>query len=167
MPCQCCWLLSHCTTNNPILKSSLSIQALHSSCLFPNSFMLLWALKVSASSRVFTVGLTNRCEFLWSDRHCDESDLLYWCSYNVDTLQGLMNILTRLSLWPHFLLLGGTAVPLSACWCVLGMCVCVWSFACERKREKNETRKPRARKGVSVCPNVASKLTSRPFSGVN
>lgn len=150
MPCQCCWLLSHCTTNNPILKSSFSIQALHSSCLFPNSFMLLWALKVSASSRVFTVGLTNRCEFLWSDRHCDESDLLYWCSYNVDTLQGLMNILTRLSLWPHFLLPGGTAVPLSACWCVLGMCVCVWSFACERKREKTR-QENRERERVCLC----------------
>lgn len=45
------------------------------------------------------------------------------------------------------------------------------AYVCDRlhvrEKEKNETRKPRARKGVSVCSNVASKLTSRPFSGIN
>lgn len=112
-------------------------------------FFSLSGLKNVDIKLCFSVSLTDCCEFLWAG-------LAYWCSYNLDTLQELMSILTRLSLWPHFLLLGGGngdgAVRIAYAsweWAAYVCVVCVW-------KEKE------ARKGVSVRP----KLTCRPFPAV-
>lgn len=111
-------------------------------------------LKISASSCVFSVSLTNRCMFLCSDRQCigfteTLSSLAYWCSYNLDTLQGLMSILTWLLLWPHFLLLrdiDGAVHMLMHLGNVLHtVCVC-----CLNVREKNKIRKQQ-RERVCLC----------------
>lgn len=91
-----------------------------------------------------------------------QSGLAYWCSYNLDTLQGLMSILTWLSLWPHFLLLGdsdGAVCMLMHLGNMPHMCAL---FACEKKNGRKTMRM-----GVSVCLNVASKLTLRPFPVVH
>lgn len=81
----------------------------------------------------------------------NQSGLAYWCSYNLDTLQGLMSILTRLSLWPHFLLLGDGYGA---------VCMLMHLGNMAHMRENNGRKT--MRKGVSVCLNVASKLTSSP-----
>lgn len=111
-----------------------------------------WSENANIKPR-FPVSLTDCCELLCSDTST-QSGLPYWCSYNLDTLQGLMSILTRLLLWPHFLLLGdgdGSRPHADASWdCTANACVCV-----------------RERKGVSVCLNVTSKLTSHPLPAVS
>lgn len=117
-------------------------------CLFCTE----WSENANIKPR-FPVSLTDCCELLCSDTST-QSGLPYWCSYNLDTLQGLMSILTRLLLWPHFLLLGdgdGSRPHADASWdWTANACVCVWE-----------------RKGVSVCLNVASKLTSHPLPAVS
>jgi len=122
-------------------------------------FFSLSDLQMSASSRVSLSVWQTAVSF------CGLIDIVmaalrpsqaYWCSYNPHTLQGLMSILTQLSLWPHFLLLRDSKEAVCThLGNVLHMCVL---FACERKTQ--------ARKGLSLCLNVASKLTSRPFSAV-
>lgn len=125
--------------------SPIAQQQTYKHCDYSNRFHAtcsLSDLKVSASSCVFSVTLTDRCEFLWADRHCDEtqSGPVYWCSHNLNTLRGLMSILTRLSLWPHFLLLGdsdGAVRMLMHLGNVAHMCVL---FACGKKKKKTKSK---------------------------
>lgn len=95
----------------------------HFTCLLPPSCCFLWI-----SSQCWCVGL------LWGSVMQTQPALAYRYSHNLDTLQGLMSILTQLLLWPHFLLLRDGSRAVSMLMCLL-MCVCACVCGCLHVRE--------------------------------